>query len=303
VLPLPLYHVYALTCNLMFMKIGAQTVLVTNPRDLVKFIAELAKIRFTIIVGINTLYNALLNAPSFAKVDTRWIKLASAGGMAVQKAVAQRWKEKTGVPLVEGYGLTETSPVAMSNALNIKDWTGTIGLPIPSTEAAIFDDEGNAVAPGETGEIVIRGPQVMKGYWNRPDETAQVFTGNGWLRTGDMGFMDPRGYFKITDRKKDMIVVSGFKVFPNEIEDVVMMHPGVLEVAAVGVADEKSGETVKIFVVRKDAQLTEDELLEHCNRYLTPYKVPKLVEFRTELLPKTNIGKILRRQLRESVPL
>jgi long-chain acyl-CoA synthetase len=299
VVPLPLYHVYALTCNLVFMKIGAHVVLITNPRDIPRFIDELKKINFTAIIGVNTLFNALLNAPGFAQVSTRGMKLATAGGMAVQRAVAERWKDVTGVPLVEGYGLTETAPVAISNALSIKDWTGTIGLPIPSTEAAILDDEGNELAAGELGEICIRGPQVMKGYWNRPEETAKVFTANGWLRTGDMGFMDQRGYFKITDRKKDMIVVSGFKVFPNEIEDVVMMHPGVLEVAAIGVHDEKSGEAVKIVVVKKDPALTRQQLLAHCAKHLTGYKVPKIVEFRNEVLPKTNIGKILRRELRE----
>jgi long-chain acyl-CoA synthetase len=303
VLPLPLYHVYALTTNLMFMKIGAQTVLITNPRDVAKLVRELKSLPFTIIVGVNTLYNALLNSPEFASIRLRSLKLACAGGMAVNKTVAERWKEATSVPLVEGYGLTETSPVAISNALNIRDWTGTIGLPIPSTDAAIIDEEGRELPPGEVGEIAIRGPQVMKGYWNRPDETANVFTRDGWFRTGDMGFMNPRGYFKITDRKKDMIVVSGFKVFPNEIEDVVMMHPGVLEVAAIGAADEKSGEVVKIVVVRKDSALTREALLAHCNQHLTGYKMPKIVEFRTGLLPKTNIGKILRRQLREPHPI
>ena len=299
VVPLPLYHVYALTCNLVFMKIGAQIVLITNPRDIPKFIAELAKIPFTAMIGVNTLFNALLNAPGFAKLSTRTLKMTSAGGMAVQRSVAERWKQATGVPIVEGYGLTETAPVAITNPLDIEDWTGTIGVPIPSTEAAILDDDGREVPPGTIGEICIRGPQVMKGYWNRPDETAKVFTADGWFRTGDMGFMDERGYFKITDRKKDMIVVSGFKVFPNEIEDVAMMHPGVLEAAAIGVPDEKSGEAVKLVVVRKDPALTKRQLLEHLAKNLTPYKVPKIVEFRAELLPKTNIGKILRRELRE----
>jgi long-chain acyl-CoA synthetase len=218
--------------------------------------------------------------------------------MAVQRAVAQRWKQVIGVPIVEGYGLTETAPVAISNPLNIADWTGTIGVPIPSTEAAILDDAGTKLPVGEVGEIAIRGPQVMRGYWQRPDETAKVFTADGWFRTGDMGFMDESGRFKITDRKKDMIVVSGFKVFPNEVEDVVMLHPGVLEVAAIGVADERSGEAVKIVVVRKDESLTANDLLEHARRHLTPYKVPRMVEFRSEPLPKTPIGKILRRELR-----
>ena len=250
------------------------------------------------MIGVNTLYNALLNAPGFADVATRDIKMANAGGMAVQRAVAAKWKQVAGVPLIESYGLTETSPAAISNPLDISDWSGNIGVPIPSTEAAILDEDGRPVANGEVNEICIRGPQVMKGYWNRPDETAKVFTADGWLRTGDMGFMDARGTFKITDRKKDMIIVSGFKVFPNEIEDVVMLHPGVLEVAAVGVVDPKSGEAVKLFVVRKDPGLTEEALLAHCRKSLTGYKVPKLVEFRTEPLPKSNLGKILRRELR-----
>jgi len=302
ILPLPLYHVYALTANLVFMKIGAHVILITNPRDLPTFINELTKQRFTAMIGVNTLYNALLNAPGFARVQTADLKMANAGGMAVQRAVAEKWKQVTGVPIMESYGLTETSPAAISNPLGIEDWTGTIGVPIPSTEDAILDEQGVEVAVGQVDELCIRGPQVMKGYWNRPDETAKVLTPDGWLRTGDMGFMDPRGYFKITDRKKDMIVVSGFKVFPNEIEDVVMMHTGVLEAAAIGVTDPKSGEAVKLFVVRKDPKLTEQALLEHCRKNLTGYKVPKIVEFRDEPLPKSNIGKILRRQLRELVP-
>jgi long-chain acyl-CoA synthetase len=301
ILPLPLYHVYALTANLVFMKIGAHVILITNPRDLPAFINELTKQRFTAMIGVNTLYNALLNDPGFTRVETHNLKMANAGGMAVQRAVAEKWKQVTGVPLMESYGLTETSPAAISNPLGLEDWTGTIGVPIPSTEAAILDDQGIEVAVGQVDELCIRGPQVMKGYWNRPDETAKVFTSDGWLRTGDMGFMDPRGYFKITDRKKDMIVVSGFKVFPNEIEDVMMMHPGVLEAAAIGVADPKSGEAVKVVVVRKDPTLTEQVLLEHCKKNLTGYKIPKIVEFRSEALPKSNIGKILRRQLRETV--
>ena len=299
ILPLPLYHVFALTMNLIMIKIGAHVVLITNPRDLPAFIEELKKVKFTVIFGVNTLYNALLNAPGFAEVAAHTLKITSAGGMAVQRAVAEKWKQVTGVPIVEGYGLTETSPVAISNPLDIKDWTGTIGLPIPSTEAAILDDTGNELPLGKVGEICIRGPQVMKGYWNRPDETAKVFTADGWFRTGDMGFMDERGYVKITDRKKDMILVSGFNVYPNEVEDVVMMHPGVLEVAAISAPDEKSGEVVKIVVVKKDPNLTAEELIAHCKKQLTGYKVPKIVEFRTEPLPKTNIGKVLRRMLRE----
>ncbi len=299
VIPLPLYHVFALTTNLVYTKIGAKVLLITNPRDFPGFVAELKKNPFTTIIGVNTLYNALLNTPGFAGIDFSRLKVVSAGGMAVQRAVAERWKQVTGVPIIEGYGLTETAPVVISNALNIKDWTGTIGLPIPSTEATILDDAGNELPPGEVGEICVRGPQVMKGYWNRPDETAKVFTPDGWFRTGDMGFMDEKGYFKITDRKKDMILVSGFNVYPNEVEDVVAMHPGVLECAAISVPDEKSGEAVKIVVVKKDPALTEEALLAHCRKHLTGYKVPKVVEFRTEPLPKTNVGKILRRLLRE----
>jgi len=300
VCPLPLYHVFALTSTLMFMKIGAHTILITDPRNMDAFLHDLRKYPFTTMIGVNTLYRALLDAPGFGEVDLRSLKLTSAGGMAVQRVVAERWAKATGVPLIEGYGLTETSPVVISNPLNIDQWTGTIGMPIPSTEAAILDDDGAEVAVGEVGEICVRGPQVMAGYWNRPEESKGAFTRDGWLRTGDMGTMDERGYFRITDRKKDMIIVSGFKVFPNQIEDVVASHPGVAEVGAVGVPDERSGEAVKIVVVRKDPSLTEAALLEHCRQSLTGYKIPKYVEFRTEPLPKSNIGKILRRQLREA---
>ena len=300
VCPLPLYHVYALTSCLVFMKMGAHTVLVTNPRDMKAYIHDLKKYPFTIIIGVNTLYRALLDAPEFAEVDTRALKLTSAGGMAVQRVVAERWKQRTGVAIIEGYGLTETSPVVMASPLDIAEWTGTIGLPIPSTQAAILDDDGHELPGGEVGEICIRGPQVMPRYWNRPDETNKVFTHDGWLRTGDVGFVDERGYFRITDRKKDMIVVSGFKVFPNQIEDAVSLHPGVAEVAAIGEPDERSGEVVKIVVVKKDPALTEQALLEHCRQHLTGYKMPKIVEFRTEPLPKSNIGKILRRELRKA---
>ena len=299
ILPLPLYHVFALTMNLVFIKIGAQCVLITNPRDLPAFVAELKKIPFTIIVGVNTLYNALLNTPGFADLNLRMLKVASAGGMAVQRAVAEKWKQVTGAPIIEGYGLTETAPVVIANPLSIEEWTGTIGLPIPSTDATILDDVGNELPQGEVGEICVRGPQVMKGYWKRPDETAKVMTKDGWFRTGDMGYMDAKGYFKITDRKKDMIIVSGFNVYPNEVEDVVMTHPGVLECAAIGAPDPKSGELVKIVVVKKDPALTEEALIAHCKKHLAGYKVPKVVEFRTEPLPKTNVGKILRRLLRE----
>ena len=301
VIPLPLYHVYALTMTLVNMKIGAQVVLITNPRELADFIDTLRRTPFTMMIGVNTLYAALLNHPDFEQVDTGHVKVAAAGGMAVQRVVAQRWKERTGVPLVEGYGLTETAPVVTSNALDIIDWTGTVGLPLPSTEVAAMDDQGRVVPLGEIGEICVRGPQVMKAYWNRPDETAKVFTADGWLRTGDVGSMDERGFVKITDRKKDMINVSGFKVFPNEVEDVVAMHPGVLEVAAVGEPDEMSGELVKIVVVPKDPALAETDLIDHCRKHLTGYKVPKIVEFRSDPLPKTNIGKILRRELRRKV--
>ena len=300
VCPLPLYHVYALASSLVFMKIGAHAILITNPRDMPAFIHDLKKYPFTAIIGVNTLYRALLDAPEFAEVNVRQLKLANAGGMAVQRVVAERWKKATGVPLVEAYGLTETSPGAIANPLDIEDWTGTIGMPIPSTQAVILDEGDEELPMGEVGEICLRGPQVMAGYWNHPEETAKVFTPGGWLRTGDMGFMDERGYFKITDRKKDMIVVSGFKVFPNQIEDAVMMHPGVAEAAAIAAPDERSGEVVKIIVVRKDPALTEDELMAHCRKHLTGYKVPKIIEFRDEPLPKTAIGKILRRQLRGS---
>jgi long-chain acyl-CoA synthetase len=298
IIPLPLYHIYATTTNLCFMKIGARIELITNPRDLPAFIQTLKKVPFTVMIGVNTLYNGLLNTPGFAELNLHRLKIVSAGGMAVQHAVAERWKQMTGVPIVEGYGLTETAPVAISNPLNIKDWSGNIGVPIPSTEAAILDEEGSMLPVNAVGEIVIRGPQVMKGYWHKPEETAKVFTADGWFRTGDMGFMNELGQFKITDRKKDMIIVSGFKVFPNEVEDVVMMNPKVMEVAAIGVPDEKSGEAVKIVVVKKDESLTDRELLEHCRQHLTNYKVPRVVEFRTEPLPKTPIGKILRRELR-----
>jgi long-chain acyl-CoA synthetase len=301
-IPLPLYHVFALTVNLVFMKIGAHIILVTNPRDMPAFIHLLKKTPITAMIGVNTLYNGLLNAPGFSELNLHALKICAAGGMAVQRAVAQKWKAATGVPLIEGYGLTETSPIAISNPLNLEEWSGNIGVPIPSTEAAILDDDGEALPIGQVGEIAIRGPQVMRGYWQRPDETAKVFTRDGWFRTGDMGFMDEQGRFKITDRKKDMIIVSGFKVFPNEVEDVVMLHPGVMEVAAIGEIDERTGEAVKVVGVRKDAGLTEAQLLEHCRKHLTAYKVPKLIEFRIEPLPKTNIGKILRRELRSVVP-
>jgi long-chain acyl-CoA synthetase len=299
VIPLPLYHVFALTGCLSFFSIGTQTVLIANPRDLPVFIKTLRQTRFTAIIGVNTLFRALLDAPDFASVDCSHLKLAVAGGMAVQQVVAHRWKQMTGVPLVEGYGLTESAPVAIANPVTIEEWSGQIGVPLPSTDAAILDDDGKVLALGEVGEISLRGPQVMLGYWNRPEETAKVFTPDRWLRTGDMGVMDERGDIRLTDRKKDMIVVSGFKVFPNEVEDVLTTHPGVAEAAAVGVPDERSGESVKVVVVRKDPALTEAEVIAHCKQHLTGYKIPRVVEFRTEPLPKTNVGKILRRELRD----
>jgi long-chain acyl-CoA synthetase len=298
VIPLPLYHVFALTGCLSFFSKGAQTVLVANPRDMPSFIKALRQTRFTAIIGVNTLFRAMLDAPGFADVDLSQLKLAVAGGMAVQHVVAHRWKQRAGVPLVEGYGLTESAPVAIANPVTIQEWSGQIGVPLPSTDAAILDDDGESVPLGQVGEICLRGPQVMRGYWNRPDETAKVMTASGWLRTGDMGVMDERGSIRITDRKKDMIVVSGFKVFPNEIEDVLTMHPGVLEAGAIGVPDERSGEAVKVVVVRKDPALTEGDVLAHCKQHLTGYKVPRSIEFRSEPLPKSNIGKILRRELR-----
>jgi long-chain acyl-CoA synthetase len=303
VIPLPLYHVFALTGALSFFSTGTQTVLVANPRDLPAFIQVLKASRPTAIIGVNTLFRALLEAPGFAEVDLIGLKLAVAGGMAVQQTVAHRWKQATGVPLVEGYGLTETAPVAIANPIDIAEWSGGIGVPLPSTEAAILDIEGQPLPPGEVGEIALRGPQVMKGYWNRPEDTAQVLRAGGWMRTGDMGTMDERGSFRLTDRKKDMIVVSGFKVFPNEVEDVLALHPGVLEAAVIGVPNERAGEAVKAVVVRKDPALTEADLVAHCRLHLTGYKVPHIVEFRSEPLPKSNIGKILRRELRHAAPL
>ena len=296
---LPLYHIFSLTANcLTFMRVGGHNILITNPRDMPGFVKELSKVRFTGISGVNTLFNGLLHTPGFDRLDFSALKLCLSGGMALQQAVAERWKQVTGVSLIEGYGLTETSPAVTFNPLTVMEYNGSIGLPFPSTELSIRDDEGRELGIGEAGEICVRGPQVMRGYWNRPEETAQVMTSDGYLRTGDIGVMDERGYVRIVDRKKDMILVSGFNVYPNEIEDVVAHHPGVLEVAAVGVADEKSGEAVKLFVVKKDPALTAEALIEHCRQRLAGYKVPRQVEFRTEL-PKTNVGKILRRLLRE----
>jgi len=296
---LPLYHIFALTANcLVFTALGGFNVLITNPRDLPAFVAEMAKYPFTMITGVNTLFNALLNTPGFDQLDFSTLKGALGGGMAVQRAVAERWKQVTGTTLVEAYGLTETSPAACMNPLDLAEYNGSIGLPLPSTECGIMDEAGNLLGAGESGELVVRGPQVMKGYWQRPEETEKVITADGWLRTGDIAIMDSAGYFRIVDRKKDMILVSGFNVFPNEIEDVMALHPKVREVAAIGVPDEKSGEAVKIFVVAGDPSLTEAELREFAAEQLTGYKRPRYIEFRDEL-PKSNVGKILRRELRE----
>ncbi|MBI5921578.1 MAG: long-chain-fatty-acid--CoA ligase [Betaproteobacteria bacterium] len=296
---LPLYHIFALTANcLTFLKLGASNLLITNPRDIPGFVKELRKYKFTTFTGVNTLFNALLHDPGFATLDFSHLRVTLGGGMAVQKAVADKWKATTGQPLIEAYGLTETSPAATINPLNLAEYNGSIGLPISSTEVAIRNDDGADVAMGEAGEICIRGPQVMKGYWNRPEETAKVIMADGFLQTGDVGIVDEKGFIRIVDRKKDMILVSGFNVYPNEVEAVVAMHPGVLEVAAVGVPDEKSSEAVKIFVVKKDPKLTAEDLIAHCKLNLTGYKIPKHVEFRTDL-PKTNVGKILRRALRD----
>lgn len=295
---LPLYHIFAFTVNLMTKtKHGAHNILISNPRDMKAFTAELKKYPFTFITGVNTLFNGLLNYPDFANVDFKSMRIAIGGGMAVQRAVAERWRQVTGIPLSEGYGLTEASPVLTMNPLDEKGRLGTIGLPAPSTLIRLVDDDGKDVPLGETGEIIAQGPQVMQGYYNRPDETDKVIK-EGWLYTGDMGVMDTDGYVRIVDRKKDMILVSGFNVYPNEIEDIVATCPGVLEVAAVGVADEKSGEAVKIFVVKKDPNLTKEAIINHCRQHLTGYKIPKFCEFREEL-PKTNVGKILRRMLKD----
>ena len=297
---LPLYHIFSLTANcLTFMKIGGHNVLITNPRDMPGFVKELAKVKFTGITGVNTLFNGLLHTSGFAQLDFSALKIALGGGMAVQRAVAAKWKQVTGVTLVEAYGLTETSPAACINPLDLKDYNGSIGLPIPSTDISVRDDDGNELKIGEVGELCFKGPQVMRGYWKRPDETAKVMSADGWLRTGDVGRIDARGYVYIVDRKKDMILVSGFNVYPNEVEDVMMMHPGVLEVAAVGVEDEHSGEVVKLFVVKKDPSLTTQALQEYAHKELAGYKRPKYIEFRSEL-PKSNVGKILRRELRDA---
>ena len=296
---LPLYHIFSLTANcFVFTRLGGLSWLITNPRDMPGFVKELAKSNFTAITGVNTLFNGLLNTPGFAELDFSRLHLSLGGGMAVQRAVADRWKKVTGCTLAEAYGLTETAPAVCINPLDLKAYNGSIGLPIPSTDVAIWSEENQPLPLGEVGELMVHGPQVMQGYWQRPDETAKVLTADGWLHTGDIARMDANGYVYIVDRKKDMILVSGFNVYPNEVEDIVMQHPGVSEVAAVGVPDEHSGEVVKIFVVRKNPALTEDELKEFCRENLTGYKRPKFIEFRSDL-PKTNVGKILRRELRD----
>ena len=297
---LPLYHIFSLTANcLTFFKIGATNVLITNPRDIPGFVAELGKYPFTVITGVNTLFNALLNNPDFGKLDFSTLKVALGGGMAVQQAVAERWKKVSGKPLSEAYGLTETSPAVCINPLDLPEFNHSIGLPISSTDISLRGHDGYEVALGVSGELCVRGPQVMKGYYKRPEDTARAFTHDGYLRTGDVATIDADGFVRIVDRKKDMILVSGFNVYPNEVEDVVAAHPGVMEVAAVGVPDEHSGEAVKIFVVRKDPKLTAEALIAHCRAGLTGYKVPRFVEFRDEL-PKSNVGKILRRVLRDA---
>ncbi|MFQ6371047.1 long-chain-fatty-acid--CoA ligase FadD [Shewanella sp. YIC-542] len=296
---LPLYHIFALTVNLfLFMHKGARNLLITNPRDIPGFIGELRKFPFTALTGVNTLFNALLNNPEFSSLDFSSLKLSMGGGMAVQRAVAEKWQHLTKTKLLEGYGLTEASPVVAGTPYNLEGYNGSIGLPMPSTLIEVRGDDGQALPPGECGELFAKGPQVMHGYWNRPEETAKVISPDGWLATGDIGYMDDKGFFYLVDRKKDMILVSGFNVFPNEVEEVVALHPDVLEVAAVGVPHPVSGELVKVFVVAKDKSLTKDVLIKHCRKHLTGYKVPKLVEFRDEL-PKTNVGKILRRELRD----
>ena len=295
---LPLYHIFALTiCALMGARLGAMNLLIPNPRDVPGLVKTLSKYRVNMFPAVNTLFNVLANDPGFARLDFSGLVVSNGGGMAVQQATAEKWLKVTGCPVVEGYGLSETSPVATSNRLDLTEFTGTIGLPIPSTEIVIRDDEGCDVAAGMPGEICIRGPQVMAGYWNRADETAKVMTADGYFKSGDVGVMDERGYIRIVDRKKDMILVSGFNVYPNEIEQVVGLHPGVLECAAVGVPDEKSGEAVKLFVVKSDPTLSEDDLASYCRENFTAYKRPKYIEFRDDL-PKSNVGKILRRELR-----
>ena len=296
---LPLYHIFSLTANcLTFMKVGALNYLITNPRDMPGFVKELKNVSFTAITGVNTLFIGLLNTPGFDEVDFSGLKLTLGGGMAVQQPVAERWYKVTGSPLLEAYGLTETSPAVCINPLNLTEYNGSIGLPVPSTEVSVQDENGNLLPQGESGELCVRGPQVMKGYWHREEATAKAISADGWLKTGDVAKMDEAGFFRIVDRLKDMILVSGFNVYPNEVESVIAGHEGVLEVGVIGVPDGKRGEVVKAVIVRKDPSLTEAEVIEHCRKDLTAYKVPRIVEFRKEL-PKTNVGKILRRELRD----
>jgi long-chain acyl-CoA synthetase len=299
---IPLYHIFALTANcLVFTLIGGASVLITNPRDMPGFVKELSKVKFSAITGVNTLFNGLLNTPGFDQLDFSQLRMTLGGGMAVQRTVAEKWKKVTKCTLVEAYGLTETAPAACINPMDLAEYNGAIGMPISSTDVCIQNDDGKLLGIGEIGELCIKGPQVMRGYWQRPEETAKVITPDGWLHTGDIAKMDERGYFYIVDRKKDMILVSGFNVYPNEIEDVVAACPGVLECAAIGIPDEKSGEAVKVVVVKKDPNLTAEAIREYCRHNLTGYKLPKVIEFR-ESLPKTNVGKILRRELRDPVP-
>ncbi len=296
---LPLYHIFALTVNcLLFLHKGANNLLITNPRDIPAFVSELKKHPFTALTGVNTLFNALVSSEEFKTLDFSNLKLSIGGGMAVQRAVADKWQGITKTRLLEGYGLTEASPLLTCCPYNLEGYNGSIGFPVANTDMQVRDEEGNVLPQGETGELFAKGPQVMKGYWQRPEETAKVIDKDGYLATGDIGYMDEQGFFFIVDRKKDMILVSGFNVFPNEVEEVVALHPKVLEVAAVGVPHEVSGELVKVFVVPKDKSLTEEQVIKHCRHHLTGYKIPKLVEFRDEL-PKSNVGKILRRELRD----
>ena len=296
---LPLYHIFSLTGNCWtFIRAGALNILITNPRDIPEFIKEISKAKFTAITGVNTLFNAMMNHPTFKNIDFSNLRLVVGGAMAVQRVVAERWQKLTGAPLLEGYGLTETSPLVSVVPLNATEYTGSIGLPAPSTDVSIRDKVGNELGIGERGELYIKGPQVMKGYWKRPDETAKVLSEDGWLRTGDVATIDEKGFLRIVDRIKDMIVVSGFNVYPNEVEDVIAHHPGVLEVGVVGVPHEVSGEMVKAFIVKKDPDLQVESIIAHCRQHLTAYKIPKRVEFREEL-PKSPIGKILRRELRD----
>jgi long-chain acyl-CoA synthetase len=296
---LPLYHIFALTaCYLLAVRAGGANLLIPNPRDLTGFIKELTKYKVNAFPAVNTLYNGLLHHPDFGKVDFSKLKISNGGGMAVQRPVAEQWKKSTGCSIAEGYGLSETSPTLTCNPATATAFNGSIGIPVPSTYLSIRDDDGNEVPFGEPGEICAKGPQVMAGYWNRPDETAKVMTADGYFRTGDIGVMSPDGYTKIVDRKKDMILVSGFNVYPNEVEEVIASHPGVLECAVIGVEDERTSEAVKAFVVKKDPNLTPEDIIKFCHTQLTNYKIPKHIEFRTDL-PKTNVGKILRRQLRD----